>query len=213
MQKSLMRFAFILVAASLACNSQAEIAEEQGQSVSQTGTQAAPGSVSGEPSVEHHPAPPDRPAEKQDSFQVEGSWQKFSATLVQPNTDLPFSTYVPKDMVFEPSSSGEGEGFFFYTNFAGKRNDNAFMLVFVLPRAASRQDAERMAAAFTASRANASNAARAIVGEQQERFFYVAQTYPREYGDGFGPRASFIGKQWVWLADGKSLEATLTPRP
>jgi hypothetical protein len=209
MQKSLMRVAFIFVATLAACNSQSEMAEEQGQSVSATETQAAPGSVAGDPSVAHHPEPPARPAEKQDSMQMEGSWQRFSATLVQPTTDLPFSTYVPKDMIFEPASSGEGEGFFFYTNFSGRRNDNAFLLVFLLPRGSTRDHAQKLADAFAASRANDSQIARTQIGEYQGRFFYVAQTYPREYSEGFGPRAGFIRKQWIWLADGKSLDATL----
>jgi predicted small secreted protein len=211
MNESLMKLVLIFAVTLGACNTAEESAE--GQSVSETGTQAAPGSATGDPSVVHHPEPPARPEQKQDSIQIEGNWEKLTATLVNPTTDLRFSTYVPKDMAFEQAASGEGEGFYFYANFAGKRNDNSFMLVFVLPNGATQNDAQRFADAFTASRRQAAPSTRVQLGQYQNRWFYVAYTYPPEYGDGMGPRTHFIRKEWVWQNDGKSLESTLLSQP
>jgi hypothetical protein len=212
MKTSLVRFMTIVAITLGGCNS--EPAEEPGQSQSATETQAAPGGAAGDPAVAHHPEGPARPPEKQDSMQMEGTWERFTATLIQPNTSLPFSTYVPKDMIFEQASSGEGEGYHFYTNFAGKRNDNAFVMLFLLPPGATREQAQRIADAFVASRTqNKEQIARAQLGTHQDRFFYWAETYPREYSEGVGPRSAYIRRQWIWLGDGKSLEATLQPRP
>jgi hypothetical protein len=212
MKTSLVEFATIVAIALAACNSDAST--NRGQAQSETETQAAPGGAAGDPAVAHHPEAPARPAEKQDSMQMEGMWERFTATLVQPNTSLAFSTYAPKDMIFEAASSGEGEGYHFYTNFAGKRNDNAFAMLFLLPPGATREQAQRIADAFVASRQQSKGQiARAQLGTHQDRFFYWAETYPREYSEGVGPRSAYIRGQWIWLGDGMSLEATLQPRP
>lgn len=208
-----LKYMLIFAAFLVACNTEASEEQSEGQARSETETQAAPGSATGDPSVVHHPEPPARPDSKRDSIQIEGNHEGFTASLVKPTTDLAFSTYLPKDMIFESSSSGEGEGFFFYTNFAGRRNDNAFMLVFILPQGSSQADAQRLADAFVSSRKKSTQVARVRLGSVQNRQFYVADTYPAEYGDGFGPRAAYIHKQWIWLNDGSSLEATLQPRP
>jgi hypothetical protein len=213
MGRSPVKYPYILVMMLAACNTEAAREEADGQVRSETETQAAPGSATGDPSVVHHPEPPARPEQKPDSIQVEGTFERFTATLVKPPTDLPFSTYVAKDMIFESSSSDEGQGLFFYTNFAGKRNDNAFLLVFLMPQGATQADAQRLANAFATSRRQNKQIVRARLGNVQNRFFYVAETYPQEYGDGFGPRADYIRKQWVWLNDGKPLDATLQPQP
>jgi hypothetical protein len=213
MNRSLAKVVLCIVAiGTAACNAASENAD--GQAQSQTDQQVAPGGAAGDPAVVHHPDVPARPTEKTDSIQGEGVFQKFTARLVEPNSDLRFSTYVPADMIFEQASAGEGEGFFFYSNFAGKRNDNAFVLLFVLPDGATEADAQKLANAFVISRKQLpSQVAHTRLGSHDGRHFYWAETYPGEFGDGMGPRSAYIRRQWIWLNDGKSLESTLQPRP
>ena len=211
MMQSLKKFVLIFATTVAACNSQP--GNDRGQATSETGTQAAPGSASGDPSVVHHPETPARPEEKRDSIQLEGNWEPLTAKLFKPHSDVPFSVYVPEDMLFEQASSGEGEGFYFYTNFGGKRNQDAFMLVFMLPRGASASDAQRLADAFTSSRTRSNYVAGVQLGSYQDRHFYVAYTYPAEFADGMGPRTHFIRSEWIWLNDGRSLQSTLQARP
>ncbi len=211
MMPSLLKYALILGLLTPACNAREESAA-RGETQPAAPTQAAPGSAAADPSVVHHPEPPARPAQKPDSIQLEGNWERFSARLVQPTTSIPYSTYLPPDMVFEQASADEGEGHYFYANFGGRRNDAAFMLVFILPQGSSASDAQRLAAAFVASRSAGGSVARTQLGSYQDRHFYVAYTYPPEFGDGMGPRTHYVRSQWVWLNDGQSLEATLQPR-
>lgn len=208
MSWSLFKYAIIFALALPACNARPEEGKSQASPGEGT-TQAAPGSETGDPAVVHHPEPPARPEQKTDSIQIEGDWTKFTARLVKPTMDVPFSTYLPLGMAFEQNSSGEGAGFYFYTAFDGKKNENAFMLVFMLPQGATAADARKLADAFVSSRKSARQVARVELGNYQGRPFYVARTYPAEFGDGMGPRTHYIRQQWIWLNDGKSLESTL----
>ena len=213
MNRSLLKSCMIFVLLASACNAREEPPARAGAEPAATATQAAPGSASGDPSVVHHPEPPQRPAQKQDSIQSEGSWERITATLVQPASSIPFSTYLPPDMIFERTSADEGEGYYFYTNFGGRRNDHAFMLVFILPQGKTSADAQTLANAMVASRTAPRMLARAQLGEYNGRPFYVARVYPQEFGDGMGPRTHYIRSQWIWHNDGRSLEATLQPQP
>ena len=208
MSRPLLKFATIFALALPACN-----AREEAPAQADTGnTQAAPGSATGDPSVVHHPEPPPRPESRRDSISIEGSFHPITARLVQPQSSVPFSTYVPEDMVFEQKSSGEGDGYFFFAGFDGKKNDNAFMLVFLLPAGSSEADARALGNAFVASRKGTRNVATVSYGNYNDRQFYVARAYPAEFGDGMGPRTHYIRSNWIWLNDGRSLEATLEPR-
>jgi hypothetical protein len=203
------RSSIIFAVTLAACNAQEET--PPGQAVGEP-TQAAPGSAAADPSVVHHPEPPARPETKRDSIQVEGDWQLTTARLVQPQASIPFSTYVPEGVLFEQVSSGEGEGFYFKANFAGRRNDNAFMLVFVLPEGSTKQDAEKLADALLASHAGPNITRIVRHGSYQGWPFYRALIWPGDYGDGMGANTAYIARQWVWLNDGKSLESTLEPQ-
>jgi hypothetical protein len=203
------RFSIILALALAACNAQEEV--PPGQSTGEP-TQAAPGSAAGDPAVVHHPEPPARPETLRDSIQLEGTYHAITARLVKPEGSISFSTYVPEDMHYEMNSSDEGEGHFFYANFAGRKNENAFMLVFLLPPGATRTDAQALGNAFVTSRGGKQRVASVRHGSYNNRVFYVATAYPAEFGDGMGPRTHYIRSRWVWLNDGKSLESTLEPR-
>ena len=222
------KYAVILVAALVACN-----AEDQ----SRGETQAAPGSATGDPSVVHHPEPPPRPAEKTDSTLMEGKYEKFSAKLEEGNGEPRFSTYVPRDMIYEPAASGEGEGHYFYMTSAGKKDDKAFMLVFIFPERTTEPDARKMLEAFASSRKPVARTAEAgtryresiverdfqyqtnglwyqgsvALGKYNDRFFYLALQHPEDYSEVFYPRVEYIRKEWVWLQDGKGLGLTLQP--
>ena len=56
---------------------------------------------------------------------------------------LPFSTYVPADMVAEPATSAEGEAVRFTARFAGRREDDIFLLLVVPPAATDAAAAAR----------------------------------------------------------------------
>ena len=208
MSRPLLKFATIFALALPACNAR----EEAPAQTDAGNTQAAPGSATGDPSVVHHPEPPARPESRRDSIAIEGSFQPITAKLVKPQASVPFSTYVPEDMVFEQNSSGEGDGYFFFAGFGGKKNENAFMLVFLLPAGSSEADARAVGDAFVASRKGNQNVANVRYGTYNDRPFYVAHAYPAEFGDGMGPRTHYIHSHWIWLNDGRSLDATLEPR-
>lgn len=208
MTRSFLRLTIIFACAVSACN-----AGEEAPGQSRTDeTQAAPGSASGDPAVVHHPEPPDRPETRRDSIQLEGTWVPLTATLVKPQASIPFSTYVPDDMAFEQNSAGEGEGYYFFSKFGAQKNENAFMLVFILPQGSTPADAQSLGNAFIASRSGDRRIANVRYGENNGRVFYVAYAYPAEFGDGMGPRTHYIRTNWVWLNDGRSLESTLQPQ-
>jgi hypothetical protein len=212
-----------------ACNAQDK------QSV---GTQAAPGSANADPALVHHPEPPPQPSEKQDSIPLEGTYNRFTAKLVQPQAEPRFSTYVPADMLHEPTASGEGDGHFFFTNFAGQRNPNAYLLVFIYPAGTTEARARASVESFVASRKALERTREAgpryreallerdfsfeqngvhffgsiALGKHAGRYFHLAHQYPEGFSEGFEPRAEYIRRQWVWLDDGQGLGLT-SPLP
>jgi hypothetical protein len=230
MKSSLFRFLLILPMIVAACN-------QPEQETSQT--QAAPGSATGDPAIVHHPEPPPRPAEKTDSIQLEGTYQRITARLVQSDAPPRFSTYVPEDMLYEPSSSGEGNAHYFYTNFAGRKNERAYMLIFIYSEgtneAVARRSVDSLIArldtipgrtltdtsfqnslferAYFFPRDGMTYFGRIALARYNDRFIHLVIQYPQEYGDGFGPRAHYIRRQWVWLDDGQGLGFTSAPPP
>src|SRR5688500_14162329 len=89
------------------------------------------------------------PLEKKDSVRIEGSMEPITLKLIKPEgADPAFTTYMPKDFVFDPVSSGEGTGYYFFTNFAGKRNPEAYLLLFVFPENTTQADAVARVKAF-----------------------------------------------------------------
>jgi hypothetical protein len=156
------------------------------------------------------------PLEKKDSVSIEGSMEPITLKLIRPDgAEPPFLTYMPKDFVFDPITSGEGTGYYFFTNFAGKRNSEAYLLLFVFPENTTREDAVARVKAFVSSRnstvkptdfeafAFTKNNVRYASGidlrQHGNRFYYIARQYPAEMADGFGPRAHKITESWQWL--------------
>ena len=118
---------------------------------------------------------------------------------------------MPEGLEFEQVSSDEGEGFFFFAAFDGRRNPEAFVLVFVLPEGASEAQAREKADAFIASHRGPRLLSGARLGSHGGRHFYVAYRYPGDFGDGMGSRTAYIREQWVWLDGNVPLDATLYP--
>ena len=155
-----------------------------------------------------------RPAEKTDSIRIEGMSEPLRLNLAQPSSSIPFATYVPADMKFEEVSSGEGEGYYFYTNFAGKKNEHAYLLIFIVPPNTNQLQAVQLLKAYAASRGNIPPAqfdrfsftrdgvdylGSIELRMHGDRFYYIAQQYPVEYAEGFVPRAQRIMNEWQWL--------------
>ena len=147
---------------------------------------------------------------------IEGSMEPTTLKLIRPEgAEPPFTTYMPKDFVFEPVSSGEGTGYYFFTNFAGKRNSEAYLLLFVFPENTTQADAVARVKAFVTSRSstvkpadyeafsftrnNVRYASGIELRQHGNRFYYIARQYPAEMADGFGPRAHKITENWNWL--------------
>lgn len=138
-------------------------------------------------------------SEKPDSVRVEGSWQPLELRLFKPSASIPFLTYVPADMIAELRREHGAEAVYFFANFAGQRNDQAFLLLVMLPAGTTEEEAVRTARQFKTSRARTGFIVTTDLRRHGDRFYYIAEHYPAEYGDGFGPRSNKIQEQWQWL--------------
>lgn len=213
------RFLVILSCALAACNGKDEQNAEHQISPADTPTvQNSP--HTGTPSVS---VPDDTsartlttlPQEKRDSIRLEGMMEPITLKLVHmTDADPPFTTYMPKDFVFERKSDGAGSDYHFYTAFGGKRNNDAYLLMHVFPAGTTREAAIAAVKAWVASRAavepasfgsfqfrksNVLHAGGIDLRQHGNRFYFVARNYPIEMADGFGPRANKITENWNWL--------------
>ncbi|MFP4622677.1 MAG: hypothetical protein ACLFRX_00715 [Gemmatimonadota bacterium] len=178
---------------------------------------------------------PDRPERRTDTLSIEGMAEPLSLRLFRApdHFPLPFTAYVPEQMVAEPGD----EAVRFVAAFGGERNQDAFLHVFVFPPDTDRQAAIAAAKGYKTGRGipvsqgieiiadelPPPNLAWALedfrfryqshgqwyagtigVGRQADRFFMIVRHYPAEYGDGFPPRADLIQETWRW-ADGTHL--------
>jgi hypothetical protein len=71
----------------------------------------------------------ERPVTKTDHIGIEGMEEEFQFELVDAS-NMGFTTYIPEDMIAELNSTAEGDSFTAYTNFEGKKNENAFIRIF-----------------------------------------------------------------------------------
>lgn len=213
------RFLVILSCALAACNGRDEQNAEHQVSPSDTPSiQNSP--HTGTPSVS---VPADTsaqtmkalPQQKQDSIGLEGTMHPVTLKLVHmTDADPPFTTYMPKDFVFEHKSGANGTDYHFYAAFGGKRNNDAYLLLHVFPAGTTQATAIAAVKAWVASRAavepsafesfqfkknNVLHAAGVDLRQHANRFYYVARNYPIEMADGFGPRARKITDNWNWL--------------
>jgi hypothetical protein len=192
----------------------------------------------GESGTAEYPAmqPGDRPAERLIPVEIEGFEEELRFVLYRTPAGypLPFSTYIPVDMVAETVSGGEGEmRIRFVAAFGGLPDEGA--AVHVIAHGAGGTEAEaiavlrQLAAALGTelveapadeafewsvrdfrsvalpSRPDAVEGSMAV-GRRGDRYFSVVTHYPAEYGDGFGPRSRQILGEWRWEDTGEPLQ-------
>ena len=123
---------------------------------------------------------------------------------------VPFTTYFPADsqLIAEPMQTGQLQGvrlgymdiMFFPENMTKREAELEFELVLSYlgdMSPASPEDVPLWASAkFTGWDGNSSKTA--ILGEYGERYFYIREQYPPEYGDGWSPVRSIIFSTWRW---------------
>lgn len=178
--------------------------------------------------------PADRPAEREIGIEMEGFEEDMRFVLYRSPSGfpLPFSTYVPVDMVAEDVSSGEGAAVRFVAAFGGVRNEGAAVRVIVHRAGATEAEAvgvlRELAAGLGTELVDApaeesfdwsTRDFRSValpgrrdavegtmaVGRRDDRLFSLVIHYPAEYGDGFGPRAHRILVEWRWEDTGEPL--------
>lgn len=202
---------------------------------------SAPGACSGDRGRQAPPAPPadtvseipaqatgptSRPETLQDTLTLEGTPQPATLRLYRtpPGFPLPFSTYVPADLVPESAPSAGGGSARFVANLGGRRTDSAYVAVVVHPDGVDEEAARRMLSAATGGASPAApdqqrypwalaeysgsagaTVSRGLLGRHEGQFFHVLIRYPAELGDGFAPRAAMLLKHWEWEGAGGGL--------
>jgi hypothetical protein len=178
--------------------------------------------------------PEARPEEKVVETAIEGMPAELRLVLYESPADypLPFSTYLPEDMVAVRDRTGEVDEVVMLAVFGGVRNEAAAVRVMVHRAGASQWEVEevlRQVARDLGTELEASpdparydwsireyrNVARRYpheaaegrmaVGRREGRYFTLAVHYPAEYGDGFEPRAGHILGEWRWESNGEGL--------
>lgn len=159
-----------------------------------------------------------------DTLIVEGYPEPVTLRLVRGDDgSLPFATYVPGDVAYNATASGEGAGYRFTLGDPAQPY-HAVLHVF-MPSAESGMDDPRayaqalagdgvvlqplgdaapwVEAGYSWYRDDRFGSVRA--GTREGQRFYIAEDMQEEMGDGFGPRAGMILKHWHWLPDGVPL--------
>lgn len=170
--------------------------------------------------------PTSRPETLQDTLALEGTAQPVTLRLYRtpPGFPLPFSTYVPADLVPESGASGDDRTVRFVAAFGGRRTDSAYVAVTIHSETVTEEAARRMLSAATGgsgpaapdqqrypwalaeySASTGATVARGILGRHEGQFFHVLIRYPAELGDGFGPRAAMVLEHWEWEGGGGGL--------
>lgn len=96
----------------------------------------------------------ERPATATDTILLEGLPEAVPLRLIRSpgGFPLPFTAYVPTAMDPEFSTAGDGATLDIVAEFGGRRNDDAFLHLYVFPEGTSRQAAEAAALAYRAGR-------------------------------------------------------------
>jgi len=170
--------------------------------------------------------PTSRAETLQDTLSLEGTAQPVTLRLYRtpPGFPLPFSTYVPADLVPESGASGDDRTVRFVAAFGGRRTDSAYVAVTIHSETVTEEAARRLLSAATGGSAPAAQeqqrypwalaeysgstggvVARGILGRHEGQFFHVLIRYPAEFADGFGPRAAMVLEHWEWEGGGGGL--------
>lgn len=182
----------ILAGSALACN----------------GDRKEPARTDSPPAPEVVPAGIVAPAQKTASISIEGQPQNMTLALYHP-ASAPFYTYVPTDMVTEARVGNYGVGHYFFAAFNGKVRDDAYLLLFIFKRGATREEIAAIAKVFEAGHKHAGYFHKLDVRlHNDDQYYYIAQYYPNEFADGLGPRIQRILDEWQWVD-----VVTSPPRP
>lgn len=177
-----------------------------------------------------------RPDRLLDTLTVEGMAEPVELRLFSTPEDfpLPFSAYVPRDMVISTDPSGVVD---FVAEFGGTRDDDTFMHLYVFPRDTPWQEALATAKGYKTSRGIPVSRGIEIIADElgvpdlpwaEEAYRYRYQSGGAWYGgmlgvglhrdtpfmivthrpvdsaEGFAPRAERIRATWRW-SDGTAL--------
>ena len=184
--------------------------------------------------VPGNPTAGQRPAHKQGAIMTEGTADTMELRLVQAPDDFPlqFSTYVPPDMEVDTDvSSDGGRSIKVLANFAGRRNERAYVQFHFYPPGTTRALARNAITGFLSGlnpEIDLSQPAApppwgiertrfvyphegqrfvgsVVLAERGDLLFHAVVHYPGEYGDGMAGRIAKIMEEWRW-ADGQPLD-------
>ena len=151
----------------------------------------------------------------EESIMIEG--MKEPITLNYFDGDRNFITYVPEDMIAETVSSGEGDTYWFYANFGGTKNEDAYLNLTFYPHS-DEPDLTGDAGMFTMQGLtmepvdesekrydwsseeyrSVDGGAYSILGNHEGESFSFLMHYPPEFEEGFVPRANKIIEHLYW---------------
>lgn len=158
-----------------------------------------------------------------DTLIVEGYPEPVTLRLVREDDGpLPFATYVPGDVAYDATASGEGAGYRF-TLGDPDQPYHAVLHVFVPSAESGLGDPRAYAQALAGSAAlqplgdaapwveaayswrREGRFGSVLAGTREGQRFYVAEDLQEEMGDGFAPRANMILRHWRWFPEGTPL--------
>jgi hypothetical protein len=174
------------------------------------------GSPASAPSVTPKPAPPESRVIR---LNIEGQPIETELKLFD-QAILPFTTYVPaKEFQSDIGSSGEGQGVRFYYSPTGKKDETAYIHVFLPNTPSSVEDIRQIILGdqglmasnqwelvdrtdvvsypwakekLTYQQNNSGAIGTIYIGEDKGKAFYLLTHYPAEYVDGFEPRSAVV---------------------
>lgn len=171
-----------------------------------------------------------RPKTKSDVISLEGMEEPFEFTLYDVPS-LQFSTYLADDLVAESGSSGEGDTFTVYANFAGQRNEDAKVIYFAPDSSVHTSVNEQAKAAeqtlvdegydllsgknitkrfdfserelyFSKQKENGHLLLVTVsVFERNNRVYRIMVQYPEDFEEGFMPRVAKMFEDIMWYAE------------
>lgn len=182
--------------------------------------------------VPGEPSAPQRPARKRDVVMTEGVADTTEMRLVQAPDEFPlqFSTYVPSDMDADIEAGDGGHSLRIVANFAGRRNERAYVQFYFYPPGTTRAVARNAITGFLSGlnpeidlsqpaapppwgiertrfvypHENQRFLGSVVLAERGDLLFHAVVHYPGEYGDGMAGRVAKIMEEWRW-ADGDPL--------
>jgi hypothetical protein len=164
---------------------------------------------------------PTQPETRVTPITIEGQPVEVELNLFNPPS-LPLTTYIPaKDFQSQVGASGEGQGIWFYYSPTGKKDENAYIHIFMPAAPMSLEEMRQLVLGDRGVMAtnqwelgdrtdivsypwakekltyqhptpNGLAVGAIYIGENQGKVFYVATHYPAEYTDGFEPRSAVI---------------------